>query len=59
MKKEYSKPETLSFDIDNSDMITTSNPTPSFYNIESNDQEWNLSKRRDALTEMLEESEEY
>lgn len=57
MKKEYSKPETLSFDIDNSDIVTTSPPT--LTEKESNDQEWNLSKRRDALTEMLEESEDY
>lgn len=57
MKKEYSKPETLSFDIDNSDIVTTSPPT--ITEKESNYQEWNLSKRRDALTEMLEESEDY
>lgn len=57
MKKEYSKPETLSFDIDNSDMITTSEPTVK--QGKSNTNDWNLSKRRDALTEMLEESEDY
>lgn len=57
MKKEYSKPETLSFDIDNSDMITTSDPN--LKQGKSNTNDWNLSKRRDALTEMLEESEDY
>lgn len=57
MKKEYSKPEILSFDIDDSDMITTSDPN--LKQGESNTNYLNLSKRRDALTEMLEESEEY
>lgn len=56
MKKEYSKPETLSFII-NTDIVTTSPPT--LTEKDSNEQEWNLSKRRDALTEMLEESEDY
>lgn len=56
MKKEYSSPKLMSLEINISKMLMTSPPT--LKSEESNEQEWNLSKRRDALTEMLEESEE-
>lgn len=57
MKKEYSKPELMSLEINISKMLMSSPPT--LKPEDSNDQEWNLSKRRDVLTEMLEESEDY
>lgn len=56
MKKIYIMPQSLVVEIEDV-IIATSNPTPKVTDTPSDPNEWNLSKERGALDEMLDEQD--
>lgn len=56
MKKIYVMPQSLVVEIED-EIIATSNPSPRLKDSPSNTEDWNLSKGRGALDEMLDEQE--
>lgn len=53
MKKTYIHPVSVITDLQEEDIIATSDNTPTLMSSPSNTEEWNLSKERNALDEML------